>query len=370
MPPKPVTRSDIRALLGRDGSVSPHDKLGQFRATDVELLLTYVADLRRDKLSDFLAEHELKKSGTKADVIARLKTAVDERRISYRDLISLLDTVQPWGKQHVFPLVSANADPSIWKRRDAAVARLQQHNVEHLLSKRKPLLLPDLIELSSIELSPARLRVMAVERRVGYERVEELDDSGLDDYGEPVEYRAYVQQTTRGLFAFEWDLVANEAFLQITQLPMHHKYEEAQSRFYALVRAWLAVDSFSALSIGAAITEFHRREQAGNFAGRSQRVELEALDGRRIAGTSKAATQSLTGNVDIDDALETIRDRGAQGHAGHFYLVSDSADPNNPITPGSDVHVMLLGNKNRINIMTPQREDIVRYAIRTVREAC
>jgi hypothetical protein len=370
MPPKPVTRNEIRALLGRDGRTSPQDKLGQFRASDIELLFTYVADLRRDKLADFLAQHQLKKSGTKAEVVARLKAAVDEKELSYRDLIALLDTVQPWGKQHIFPLVSANADPSIWKRRDAAVALLRKHDVDDLLDKHKQWLLPDELRLSSIELSRARLRVTAVERRVGYERVEELDNEGIDPHGEPIEYRAYVQQTTRGLFAFEWDLDANEAFLQVTQLPMHESYEQAQQRFYTLVRAWLAVDAFSSLKLHSAITEFHRQEKEGSFAGRSHRVELEALDGRRIAGTSKAATQPLIGNVDIDDALETIRDNGAQGHLGNFYLISDSSDVANPITPGSDVHIMLLGNKNRINIMTPQREEVVRYAIRTVREAC
>jgi hypothetical protein len=151
---------------------------------------------------------------------------------------------------------------------------------------------------------------------------------------------------------------------------MHESYEHAQQRFYELVRGWLAVDAFSPLRIHSAITEFHRREKEGMFAGRSHRVELEALDGRRIAGTSKAATQPLIGNADIDEALKTIRDNGAQGHLGNFYLSSDASDSTNPITPGSDVHIMLLGNKNRFNIMTPQREDIVRYAIRTIREAC
>lgn len=343
---------------------------GKYSPADVELLLTYVANLRVDRLRKFLADSSLPKSGNKQTIVTRLKEAVDEQNLSYRHLIKLLDETEPWGKQHVFLLEANGADPSEWKDKDAVKHVLTEQGLEKLFNKRRSLLLPDKLKLSSFEWSKDRLRITGVERRRGYERIEDMDDEGEDPDGDPVLFKAYALRTTRGLVVFEWDLVANEAFVQVTQLPGDGDYAQAMDRLFALVSEWLPVAKFQLLDLRAAVVAFDRSARGGTGAVRAHRVELAAPDGRRITGTSASADQPLGGNDHIDTALENLADDGGTGHQGNFYLTPDAADPENPIEPGDDVHINIIGNRNRFNIMTPQTEDVVRYAIQTVRAAC
>jgi hypothetical protein len=280
MPPKKVTRKFVRELLGRTKKRPPKAKLGKYAADDVELLFTYVADLRKDRLKEYLDGNGLAKGGSKTEVIRRLKEAIDDGQLSYDSLIELLDEVEPWGKQHIFILKSRDADPAPWKNKNAVDAVIAEHGLKGLLNKHKMLLLPDTLRLSTIDWSPTRLRVTAVERRVGYERTADLDDEGEDPEGDPVEFRAYVRRTSRGLIAFEWDLVANEAFLQITQLPSHENYDEAQARFNALVRDWLAVDGIIALVDEATGYQADRARDA-------LALILEAFIGKELATWAK-----------------------------------------------------------------------------------
>ena len=46
-----------------------------------------------------------------------------------------------------------------------------------------------------------------------------------------MELRAYLSGTSRGLVIFEWNLVASNAMLQITELPSESKYEEVRDQF-------------------------------------------------------------------------------------------------------------------------------------------
>jgi hypothetical protein len=363
-----VTRKFLRTLL-RKSARRVKAAPPTYTAEEVELLLAYVAELRKDILQGFLERSDLVKSGNKAEVITRLQSAVEEGSLSYDALIELLDDVEPWNKQHVFLYNGTTAPIASWRDVSWVEAHLKQHRVHKYLNERVPLLLPEKLRLSTIEHDANHLRVVAVERREGFERDEELDKEGEDPEGDEVDYRAYVRRVTRGLIAFEWDLQANEAFLQITQLPTHGKYEEAVTRFGALVAAWFPFTSFPQLAIRRAIAEFHRLEEQGQGAVRHHRVELAAPDGRRLTGSSASAQQPLLGNADIDAALQNVRDNNGVGHLGNFYLLPDPTDPANPIQT-DEVHIMLLGSRDRLNIMTPQTEDVVRYALRRVREAC
>ena len=130
----------------------------------------------------------------------------------------------------------------------------------------------------------------------------------------------------------------------------------------------ISMSSFPPLDIRSAIAEFHRLEQNGQGAVRSHSIDFAAPDGRRLGGVSASAEQPLQGNTFIDTALQAVRDNGGVGHLGNLYLLPDASDSSNPIM-GGEVHVVLLGNRGRVNIMTPQTEDVVRYALRRIREA-
>ena len=51
-----------------------------------------------------------------------------------------------------------------------------------------------------------------------------------------MELRAYVHRVARSLVAFEWDLIANNAFLQISQLPRGFDYDAVANEFLSMFR--------------------------------------------------------------------------------------------------------------------------------------
>jgi hypothetical protein len=364
-----VTRKLVRALLRKAKPRAKVLKPPRYTMEEIELLLTYVARLRKDALQKFLADRNLVRSGNKVEVVTRLQAAIDSQALSHDDLIELLDEVEPWGKQHIVLYAGTNSAVRSWQDPNWVSSHLKSNRVHKYLNQRTPLLLPTRLRLSTIEHDASHLRVVAVERRVGYERDEDLDQGTEDPDGEEVELRAYVRRVTRGLITFDWDLHANEAFLQVTQLPTHARYEDAIARFTDLVSDWLPINTFRQVDIRAAIAELQRLETQGRGAVRSHRIDIAAPDGRRLGGVSGSAAQPLLGNTDIDAALEAVRNNGGVGHLGNFYLLPDASDPSNPVTEG-EVHVILMGNRGRTNLMTPQTEEVVRYAIRRIREAC
>ena len=368
--PKRVTRKFVRKLLQASARRAKVE-ISTYEAEELELLFTYVADLRKDVLQEFLASHDLLKTGSKAEVISRLQDAIEQRVLTYDALIALLDRVEPWSKQHVF-LFGSPTDMVLDNWKDAAwvETHLKSNRVHKYLKAVVPLLLPESLRLSRIECDKTRLRVVSVERREGFEHIEEFDKEGLTKDGDEVTYKAFVRQVTRGLICFEWDLQANHAFLQISQLPSHESYDDAMTRFASLVSGWLPLANFPVLPVRGAILQFHKLDQLGQGSVRSHRVELAALDGRRISGSSASAQQSLKGNPAIDQAMSSVRDNGGVGHLGNFYLLPEAQNASNPIATDSDAHIMLLGNRDRLNFMTPQNESVVRYVLQRVREAC
>ena len=79
---------------------------------------------------------------------------------------------------------------------------------------------------TSVTHANGRLRITAVEKREYAERTPEHDQEKETRSGERITLRAYMYHLTRTLVAFEWDLNANVAMLQITQLQEDGDYEK------------------------------------------------------------------------------------------------------------------------------------------------
>ena len=67
--------------------------------------------------------------------------------------------------------------------------------------------------------------------------------------GNAVELRAFVHRVTRSIVAFEWDLNANTAILQISQLPDHSSGMKRLRRVSKLISAWLDISRFSIVDL-------------------------------------------------------------------------------------------------------------------------
>ncbi|RLC74640.1 MAG: hypothetical protein DRJ03_31600 [Chloroflexi bacterium] len=338
----------------------------EYTAEEQRALVDFVLALRKGHIQDLLRRADLPRSGTKHALRERLEAALDEGRLTYEEVVDFLDSVAPWGKQHVFLFNGPRSNLRAWKDPQQFKQLLKRHRVGKLLNARLPLILPDELTLSSITHLDGRLRVTAVQKREYTERAPEHDGRKETDDGEKITLRAYVHHLSRTIVVFEWDLDANTAMLQITQLDRDTLCEEMAKEFFTLVGNWLDIGLFGLVDLRRVIRRLHELERSGQAEVRSHGIHYRSLQGRRVSAHSASPHDSVLGEPVIDQAMDIVSKNGV-GHLGNFYWLGG-------ITPGpvsnplnGDVHVIIVGDKSRINFPTPNTEDVVRYVLHRVR---
>jgi len=331
-------------------------------------LIDFVLALRKSHIQGFLRQIELATYGAKSDLRERLQEALDDGRLTYERMVEFLDSVAPWGKQHVFIYTGPRSDLRSWKAPGRVLQRLKRYRVGRLFNSRLPLILPDRLTLSSIAHSNGKLRVTAIQKRDYTERAPEHDGEKETEDGVAVILRAYLHHLSRTLVAFEWDLNANTAMLQITQLQRDTLYEEVAKEFFGLVSNWLDIEnSFVLVDVRRAIRRLHELEGSGHPEARSHGIHYRTLRGRRLSAQSPSPSDSVLGEDVIDNAMSSVARKGV-GHLGNFYWLPgvQPGPVSNPLQ--NDVHVYIVGNKSRVNFPTPNSEDVVRYVLHRMRE--
>jgi hypothetical protein len=337
-----------------------------YSAEERQALIDFVLALRKSRILEFLKGVELFGSGTKQDLRDRLQEALDEGDLTYEQLIDFLDSVAPWGKQHVFLYHGPPNDVQAWKDPDHVHRLLKQHRIGKLFNARSPLILPEKLTLSSVTHADGRLRVTAIEKRDYTERTPEHDEGKETESGEGITFKAYMHHLTRTLAAFEWDLNANVAMLQITQLQEDGDYEKLSEQFRLLVKPWLDVKQFAAVDLRPVIRKLHELEKNGQAEARSHGIDYRSLQGTRVSARSPSPRASVLGEPFIDDAMDTVR-QNSVGHLGNFYWLAD-VKPGRAVNPlTGEVHVIIVGAKSRVNFPTPNAEDVVRYVLHRMR---
>jgi hypothetical protein len=341
----------------------------RYTKEEKESALTHLFALRKVQIEEFLRTNELRTSGPKAELRSRLEAALESRELSYADLVRYLDSSSPWGKQHVLLYRGPSAGCDAWRKEAQVRRRLARRGLERYLNASLALILPDAIRLSSIVHTSELLRVVAVERRDWYERKAEYDRRESMRDGTDLVLKGFIHHVVRGLFTFEWNLVANSGSLQITQLPTGHSYEDASERFWTLVAPWLGGQWFSPVDLAPAVAQLHRGEEGTDGETRSHGFDYRTITGRRLWGRSATARQPLLGEAVIDQVLGQIRDRGVAG-VGNFYWLPGlgSKGQENPLR--DEVHVIIVANRGRIDFPTPNSERVVRYVLSRIRALC
>jgi len=331
-------------------------------------VIDFILALRKSQIQDLLRQAELARSGTKPTLRERLEDALDDGRLTLEQMVHFLDGVAPWGKQHVFLYAGPTRDVQRWRDPSYVLRQLKRNRVDGLFNRRLPLVLPERLTLSSIEHSDSKLRITAVQKRAYSERAPEHDEERESISGAPISLRAYVHHISRTIVAFEWNLRANTAMLQITQLHKDTLYEEVAEEFKRLVGKWLNIDEVLQLvDIRKAIRKLHELEADGKPEARSHGIQYRTLRGRRLSAQSPSPQDSVLGEADIDRAMDTVGKHGV-GHLGNIYwLPNGDSDPTtNPLS--KEVHVYIVGDKRRVNFPTPNSEEAVRYVLTRVRE--
>jgi hypothetical protein len=197
----------------------------------------------------------------------------------------------------------------------------------------------------------------------------ELDEEAETEGGDPVELRAFVHHTSRGLTIFEWNAISNMATLQITELPSGTTYEDVREEFQALVSHWIDLSRFVDVSLHCAISRLHKLEEEGRPEARSHGIEYRTTQGRRLSGHSSTKDESVLGEAVIDNALQGIRHVGV-GRTGNFYWLTQADNPsyNNPLE--SECHVVIIGHRNRISFKANNSGEVVRYVLSRIRAHC
>lgn len=338
-----------------------------FTQDEQALIITDLLALKKDQIGEFLAGAGLPKSGTKEVLRGRIEEALEDGSLAMSQIVQFLDSVIPWGKQHVYLYKGPQSPIADWRNETWVSNLLKKHRLGKYLNASLPLVLPDKMKVSSILHDPKRLRITAVKRRDWWERDADYDDSTVSEEGDDVELRAFVHRVTRSLVAFEWDLVANTAMLQISQLPRGFDYAEVAEEFFELIENWLDRSLFSVIDLRPPIAKLHELEEAGTGEARSHGIDYRTLQGRQFGGKSASPADPLLGELPIDTALRAVRKSGI-GHLGNFYWTASNNGHVHVLT--SEVHVIVVGFRNRVNFPTPNNESTVRYVLSRIRCHC
>lgn len=338
------------------------------------LIDRYVAKLRVNTLKEFLTGKTDSLTGTKRTLLARIEEAVANGKTSYGELVGFLDEVEPWRAQQIYLLGKPSLDIAPFRTQASLETLLKKHGALKPLRKHLPLALPPELTISAIDHDGRRLRITAVERRDGLVR-DDTYDMPKGEYetgeGEEIEYRAYVERTTRGLIAFEWDLVQNFAMLQITRLPIGDEYGAARARFAKAVSRWLDISAFPDINLPRAIKRLHEDEEAAVAAKKapalsSHGVELEGLGGARLAAFGASSDDSVTDDTDLSNAFRTFR-KVSVGRRGNYYW---HLDPLGTEYAGEKAHVIVFATTRRVTFPRDDMgEETIRYVLDGIRAA-
>lgn len=331
-----------------------------------ESLIDFVLALRKSHIKELLKRAELPMAGTKPDLRERLEEALKKGRLTHERLVEFLDSVAPWGKQHVFLYKGPRGDLEAWKDAGHVLGLLKQHRLGRLLNARLPLILPDGLTLSSVTHSRGRLRITGIQMREYPERTPELDQEQKTDAGKRLTLTAHVHHLTRTLVAFEWDLDANLAMLQVTQLQRDGDYEKVAEEFFHLIGPWLDIKRFGPVDLRKVICKLDELEGKGQGETRSHKIDFRSLRGRGLSAHSPSRQDSVRGEPHIDRAMDDARKNGV-GHLGNFYWLQGKQPGSAPNPLKEDVHVVVVGAKSRVNFPKPNAEEVVRYVLHRVR---
>lgn len=334
-----------------------------YTAQECESLIDFVLALRKSHIKELLKGAELPMAGTKPDLRSRLEDALKKGRFKYERLVEFLDVVAPWGKQHVFLYKGPRGDLQTWKDADHVLGILKQHRLGKLFNAQLPLILPDRLTLSSVRHSSGRLRITAIQKREYAERMPERDEERQTG-GKRLTLTAHVHHLTRTLVAFEWDLNANVAMLQITQLQRDGDYDEVAKEFFQLIGPWLDIKQFGPVDLRRAISKLVELEGNGKAETRSHKLNFQSLQGRELSVQSPSSRDSVRGEAHIDRAIDDARQNGV-GHLGNFYW-KPGVQPGPVANPLQEkVHVIVVGAKSRVNFPKPNTEEVVRSDLLT-----
>jgi hypothetical protein len=300
----------------------------------------------------FLKERQLRFSGDTPKLRARMLGYVASGTITTDDLISLLDEVEGWGNQHVY--LYTVAEPLL---RDLAVESnvrdaLRRRRCARLFNQPLPLVLPDVPTLSLVQWTSARLRFVWVEKRLWRDPVPTENRVEGD-----LEFDAFRRKESRGIVAFDVDLVTGHAQLLIQRLPRGNRYAEQKKRFENELGYFIDISHLQEFRISPGIRKMDESKEI-----RKRSTELQTAQGSRIILTSKSRRDDAYRDPTLRKARQAVGSNAA-GRLGNFYCPTSNG-------AADEIHVKLYAQDQRIGIFGECSQAEVMYVLSSVRTYC
>jgi len=335
-------------------SLALADDCKPLSSDEIDRVVDYVFSHRKEAIKGFLKEEDLKVSGKKEVLRARVREAIDSGKTDASDLVTLLDTIEGWGNQHVYLYQAPEGETKVWKSEARAKTRLKKIDHEGLFNRRRPLVLPDEPTLSAVEWSADRVRFIWIEKREWELRRVDLD---RDVTADGIRLKAYEDRIARGVTMFDWNLATGEAALMIQRLPSGERYDEIRQRYEQAIEDAVQISNFTRRDVRKAI----RKIEVSNEVTKRQ-VSHETQRGGRISFTSKSR------KADVFDDPDLKKSRKALGQTasvlGNFYWIE--APPH--LERG--LHVKLYATDLRVGIFGECSEAEVQYVFSRIRHYC
>ncbi|MBL8792392.1 MAG: hypothetical protein JNM56_00660 [Planctomycetia bacterium] len=315
-------------------------------------MLDLIFDHRKVVIQEFLKTRKHAYSGTREKLRQRVEGYLDDGSVRADELVELLNRVEGWGNQHIFLYKAPAALIDRWNTEAKVRASLRTQGQEMLFNRPRPLVLPKAPQLCSVEWTPTRARLVWVEKRVWRERAPE-EDFGRDD----LEFTASRVRRSRGLIAFDWDLVSGDAALLIERLPTGNDYGAERRRFELELEPLVKISKFEGVYVSSAIPGI---EKSGEV--RHRQLEHATERGARISFVSRAKNVCALADPALRKARDALGDALAGRH-GNYYWPMPGEEPR-------EVHVKLYAKDQRLALFGECSEGEVRHVLRCVRGHC
>jgi hypothetical protein len=319
---------------------------------EIELVLDYLLAHKKAFTQELLRHRGLPFSGTREKLRARLEGYLSDGRLEAADLVQLLNEIEGWGNQHIYLYKGSSKLVEPWLEEDSARGHLADLGLADLFNRQRPLVLPEETTLSSIEWTPERARFVWVEKRQWEERASEAD---IEE--EEMVWRAYCINVSRGLIAFDWDLVSGHAMLMIQRLPRGTEYDIIRDRFEKELEPVVGLSQFEWVRVSRAI---QRIEASGEV--RRRQLAYQTRRGGKVTFTSAGRLRDTSTDPDLQKAGQALS--GTAGLLGNFYWLPVEGKP------GRELHTKLYASDQRIGIFGEQQERDVRYVLSRIRHYC
>ena len=297
---------------------------------------------------DFLRARNLAFSGNKLRLRERLANYVDSQTLSIPDLISLLNQIEGWGRQHIYLYRCVDRLVEDWSSEAFAVSQLKRAGLIDLLDAQRTLLLPEVPTITSIHWSPSRMKLVWVEARHWEQRLQDEDIAKAD-----LVWRAYKRHISRGIVTFEWNLLNGRAMLMIEQLPRGFRYSESRDFFASEMEPIVSLGRFQPIQVSKAIKPIEQSEPV-----RCRQIAFESPTGATAQFTSASRSRDVYQDDTFESAADIMRD-STIGSDGNFYWQKGGG-------LSRELHCRIYGHDQRVGIFGQHREADVRHVLEKI----